>query len=93
MGFFIGESIMAMEVDRNTAVKLIQEGLEHRVSQMVEDEIVSKMISEFELRARDIVRAETEKITICCVQSFLNHLNMSEEIKVLMKWSDEHHEK
>lgn len=88
MGFFIGED-MAMDVDRITAVKLIQEGLEHRVSRMVEDEIVSKMMREFESKVREVVRAETEKITIDSVRSFLDHLNMSEEIKVFLEWKDE----
>lgn len=80
---------MASHIEMNTAMKLMKEGLEGRVSQQIEDEIVAKMLAEFETKAREIVRAETEKVTVESVQAFVDHMRLGEEIQVLMKWDGE----
>lgn len=75
-------------IDKYNIGKLFEESLKAKLQEAVTKEIVNQMVAEFEQKARERVKAETEKIVIDTADVMSNHAYMYDEIRVYLKWSD-----
>ena len=77
-----------MSVGKQDLVEILKDGLTSRISTQLENEIVAELMEGVEGKVRELVRTHTEAITVNHIEVLRDHLNLTEEFRVLFKWDE-----
>lgn len=81
-------------VDINTNIlEMARQHLQHEIASAITNRIVDDEIRRIKPLLKELVRVQAEKVVIPKMETLQTVLNMRNELRVFLKWSDEDEDK